>query len=54
MRIFFLVMSGVILKDFYAYSVEQNYAWVHHKYYIAFGVFFFFMLMLTREKKFTF
>ena len=52
MRIIFLVMCGIIGKDFYQYSVEHSFAWIHFKYHIVFGVAMFCMLMLTRNKKF--
>ena len=54
MRIFFLVMSVIIGKDFYQYSVEHSFAWIHYKYQIVFTIAMFFMLMLTRDRKFKF
>ena len=56
-RIFFgvfVVMSCVIAKDFYQYSIEHSYAWVNYKYHVVFGVLMFAMMTLTLEKKFKF
>ena len=54
MRIFFLIMCGVVGRDFYHYSVDHSYAWIQYKYFIAFGVFMFAMTTLTLDRKFKF
>jgi hypothetical protein len=51
-RLFVLVMLGLIGRDFYYYSVEHNYEWVRHPYYLGIFVFWFAMLMLLRNSRF--
>ena len=51
-RLFVLVMLGLVGRDFYYYSVDQHYDWVKHPYYLGIFVFWFGLLMLLRNTRF--